>query len=157
MAQPTTFYHDWEGEDWWPINVDDGTTEQPHDFEFWLYCKEHGAPSREGESQGLSADMLKACECSICKHTLFMPVVTLCMHVFCYSCLHDWFTIGRVVCPLCVRPVDQTPIRDNALEMRVADAISSGALEKSPFQPGKNVAVGNNDYNWAAFNFIGDM
>ncbi|KAJ7046264.1 hypothetical protein C8F04DRAFT_1248516 [Mycena alexandri] len=156
MAEGAAFYHDWEGEPWWPIDVDDGSAEQPIDYEFWLYCKEHGEPPQDPTAYEIPAEGLKACECGICADTMFMPVVTLCMHVFCYACLLQWFTVGRVECPICRRPVQETPIRDNALEMRIADAISIGALEKSDNQPGANVAAADAAYDWADIEFVSD-
>ncbi|KAJ7774875.1 hypothetical protein B0H16DRAFT_1713323 [Mycena metata] len=154
MSDDASFYNDWEGKDWWPIDADDGSEVQPHDLELWVYCREHGAPP--APSQEMSEDEIKACECIVCADTLFMPVVTLCMHVFCYSCLRDWFTVGGQVCPICRQQVDETPIRDNALEMSIADAIDSGAVQKSDKQPGANVAAADQLYDWEAFYFAGE-
>jgi hypothetical protein len=46
------FYNPWEGEDWYLIDVDDGTKPQPLDVDFWHYCKYTGNGDVSGEVTG---------------------------------------------------------------------------------------------------------
>ncbi|KAJ6518262.1 hypothetical protein C8R47DRAFT_1062795 [Mycena vitilis] len=126
MSSMLPFYHDWEGEDWWPIDVDHGDHAQPIDVEFWRYCKDHPEAAMKGRDSELSDDEKKRFE-------------TQCMHVFCLGCLFGWLQTGRTTCPLCNTVLDECPIRDNAFEMMLADAIDEGWIEKSEKQRGTKV------------------
>ncbi|KAJ7741060.1 hypothetical protein B0H16DRAFT_1728700 [Mycena metata] len=125
-ANPIVFYHDWEGLEFSPIDVDADVQKPP------LYI------------------------CSICLDTVYKPVIPLCMHVFCFDCLLEWLRQGNPVCPCCRAPVREPPIRDNGLETDLAHAIEIGAIEKSIDQPGKNVAARDNEYSWDGIIFAAE-
>lgn len=42
-------------------------------------------------------------DCSICLEVSQEPVVTMCGHLFCWSCLHQWITVHSLLeeCPVC--------------------------------------------------------
>ncbi|KAJ7152251.1 hypothetical protein C8R43DRAFT_950858 [Mycena crocata] len=125
------FYREWEGKEEAPIDVEVGSSVNPVDLEAWLdAATPHGkAPVRNDE---LVKEKGPVFECSICLETVFMPVMPLCMHPFCYGCLYQWF-LKTLKCPYCTRAVKAAPIRDNGFEMGLADAIGAG-LEKNPNQ-----------------------
>lgn len=56
--QPVSFYRKFNGTEWYPIDVDDGSSHQPHDVEFWHYCKDHddGLPDLASVAPTTSAD-----------------------------------------------------------------------------------------------------
>lgn len=49
-------------------------------------------------------------ECSICKENVKDPVVTQCNHVYCFECIHQWFSISTR-CPDCRRNLYQACLR----------------------------------------------
>ncbi|KAJ7070431.1 hypothetical protein B0H15DRAFT_957687 [Mycena belliarum] len=91
-------------------------------------------------------------ECSICLETFYKPVLTLCIHRFCFACLMRWLRLGDLTCPYCKDPLLEPPIRDNGFEMELVDAITGKTVEKSPTQPGKAVA-GRGNYTWDGIDF----
>ncbi|KAJ7303584.1 hypothetical protein DFH08DRAFT_977094 [Mycena albidolilacea] len=149
-------YHADEGREWWPINVDMGSRSDPIDVEWWSYLRPMpvkrpeetlevrelvGAvpasePDSDGSGSGSSVhesvrDGLvdsKVFDCGICWDTLYKPVVPMCMHVFCYDCLHKWFADKKRTCPLCRSRVGGRPIRDCAFEGELEVAISEGRV-----------------------------
>ncbi|KAJ7088879.1 hypothetical protein B0H15DRAFT_800823 [Mycena belliarum] len=86
-------------------------------------------------------------KCTICADTLYQPVL------FCFGCLLRWLKSGHAVCPHCTEPVKEAPIRDNAFEMALADAIGEGTVNKAAIQLGKSVATGLADYAWHGVKF----
>ncbi|KAJ7126119.1 hypothetical protein C8R44DRAFT_874492 [Mycena epipterygia] len=122
-------YLPFEGQAWFPIDVDRGSVDSPIDVEFWTYMSEHpGNWSADAAQRVMTVD-LKIFQCCICWDTLFQPVVPLCMHVFCYKCIHKWLKRGRTSCPVCRAPIEGVPIRDNAFEMELHDAVAEGQVE----------------------------
>ncbi|KAF8186510.1 hypothetical protein K438DRAFT_1032390 [Mycena galopus ATCC 62051] len=66
--------------------------------------------------------------CCICMDTLQGPIMPLCMHVFCYSCLHEWLKQGNTNCPVCRARVEEKPMRDDIFEDELAKAIENGVV-----------------------------
>lgn len=75
------------------------------------------------------------------------------MHVFCYECLLKWFQDGRVSCPVCDRPVEEVPIRDDRLELDLAEAIRVGTVTRSEKQLTIRVGGNDKDYTWEEIHF----
>ncbi len=40
-------------------------------------------------------------DCNVCLSAVEDPVVTLCGHLYCWSCLYRWLTTGHSACPVC--------------------------------------------------------
>ena len=58
--------------------------------------------------------------CTICLSLVDAPLLTACNHVFCTSCLQDWFE--RITkCPTCSSPLDP---RHGAGELRLASPLA---------------------------------
>ncbi|KAG0236521.1 hypothetical protein BGW41_000389 [Actinomortierella wolfii] len=57
--------------------------------------------SKEGTPS--TADSGTEYSCNICFDTAVSPVLTLCGHLFCWSCLHQWLEAQRLnpLCPVC--------------------------------------------------------
>ncbi|KAJ7216225.1 hypothetical protein C8J57DRAFT_1538041 [Mycena rebaudengoi] len=68
--------------------------------------------------------------CPICIGNLHKPVMPLCMHIFCYACIHQTLC-DNTRCPICHAPIQIPPIRDDAFELDLFDAIREG-LVKAP-------------------------
>jgi hypothetical protein len=95
MAHPKNikcFYRQWDREQDFPIDADEGTSQEPHDVEFWHYCKEHSvsdiasnvepspSPGMSGQKHIYTAltrhpATIELLHCHICKYTLFKPVL----------------------------------------------------------------------------------
>ncbi|XP_065335493.1 E3 ubiquitin-protein ligase RNF185-like [Cloeon dipterum] len=58
-------------------------------------------PSREGEENKEKDERMF--ECNICLDTARDAVVSMCGHLFCWPCLHQWLDTrpNRQVCPVC--------------------------------------------------------
>ncbi|KAK6340787.1 E3 ubiquitin ligase [Orbilia brochopaga] len=54
------------------------------------------------------AKLQKCVTCVVCQDLLFEPYSLACGHVFCYSCLKDWFR-QKKTCPQCRAPVKLQP------------------------------------------------
>ena len=54
-----------------------------------------------GEGEGGESD--RAFECNICLDTARDAVVSMCGHLFCWPCLHQWLETrpNRQICPVC--------------------------------------------------------
>ena len=54
-----------------------------------------------GEGEGAESD--RAFECNICLDTARDAVVSMCGHLFCWPCLHQWLETrpNRQICPVC--------------------------------------------------------
>ncbi|KAJ7214218.1 hypothetical protein C8J57DRAFT_1601756 [Mycena rebaudengoi] len=87
--------------------------------------------------------------CCICLFTLQKPVVPLCMHIFCYACIRRNLR-ERNVCPVCRSPIREPPIRDNAFEMELYDAICDKLVDK-PTAP-----LPSSLYDWSGVVFAPD-
>ncbi|KAJ7112792.1 hypothetical protein C8R43DRAFT_961789 [Mycena crocata] len=155
-------YHEWEGKLEAPIDVEVGSSSNPLDLDEWL-----DALSTNGPPTTRNAKLVKEkgplFECGICLETMYMPVMPLCMHPFCYGCLYQWF-FKVLRCPYCTTAVTSAPIRDNGFEMALADAIAAG-MEKNPNQEGVSVTASDaaknaladaelyERYNWEVVNY----
>jgi hypothetical protein len=88
-ASKVQFYNAWEGLDWYPIDADDGSKEQPLDLEFWQYCKDQGDTSGESYADAIAGEPDILCttltntatedpqifNCTLCIETMYMPVL----------------------------------------------------------------------------------
>ncbi|KAJ7444397.1 hypothetical protein B0H11DRAFT_1915924 [Mycena galericulata] len=111
-----------EGESWFPIDVDAGSRDNPIDVEFWTYLWDAEAiPLPQAE---VDPNVFRCC---ICWETLHMPVVTDCLHIFCRHCISRWVKAGRRSCPVC-RAVIRKTDRDGLFEAELATAITAGAV-----------------------------
>ncbi|KAJ7607071.1 hypothetical protein DFH06DRAFT_1149545 [Mycena polygramma] len=143
------FYHDFEGTDWYPIDADNGSQDQPVDVDWWVYCIETAnAPGPAPLTVDQRTALKSLFRCKICLQTFYKPVMPLCMHVFCYDCFLHWLVKGRLECAVCDAAVEVRPIRDNAFEMALSTAISDGIVVKSPFQVGIRVTANDKEYKW---------
>jgi E3 ubiquitin-protein ligase RNF5 len=52
-------------------------------------------------------------ECNICLDTASQPVITLCGHLFCWSCIYQWITSSTRLCNTC--PVCKSGIQQEKL------------------------------------------
>ncbi|KAJ6475032.1 hypothetical protein C8R47DRAFT_701313 [Mycena vitilis] len=157
MDHLVPFYRSHEGLDWYPIDADAGCQSDPVDLQWWHYCRDTSeAPQPNPMTAAQKEDVRARFKCKICWQTFFMPVVPLCMHVFCYGCLLFWFKNGRLECAECDAIVDEKPIKDNAFELALATAISDGIIDKSPVQPGKRVTASDDAYRWEGIVFARD-
>ncbi|KAJ7119811.1 hypothetical protein C8R44DRAFT_878203 [Mycena epipterygia] len=135
-------YLPFEGLSWWPIDVDQGSKDSPIDVEWWTYLRDHPGDWSSTAPTVITTVDPKVFDCCVCWDTLHKPVMPLCMHVFCYACIHKWLKAGRTSCPVCRAPVGEAPIRDNAFEMELVHAVANGVV-KAP------VATPVVTYDWA--------
>ncbi|KAJ7871983.1 hypothetical protein B0H14DRAFT_2570493 [Mycena olivaceomarginata] len=74
-----SFYPRIEGEDWYPIDVDAGSSDKPLDLDYWTYLKNHEGDWTEAEESRATESATKAAEhkfsCCRCLKTLYMPVL----------------------------------------------------------------------------------
>ncbi|KAJ6521401.1 hypothetical protein B0H10DRAFT_2250060 [Mycena sp. CBHHK59/15] len=130
---------------WFPVGDLTGEPTDEEDKAWWDFVNQES--SSGGNPIPRITRNLDVFACGICLDTLYMPVMPLCMHVFCYKCLTAWFAKGRRTCPICRQQVEVEPIRDNAFEMALWDAICGG-LPPSSDMKGKQVAGKDTEYNW---------
>jgi hypothetical protein len=78
------------------------------------------------------------------------------MHTLCYACLYEWIASGKRFCSFCGTRMLEPPIRDNALEIELLDAIEIGLVIKSDAQNGEKVTGKVKDYIWEGFEFGDD-
>ncbi|KAJ7219001.1 hypothetical protein C8J57DRAFT_1537231 [Mycena rebaudengoi] len=131
-----------EGKHWYPINVDEGSSEDDAiDVEAWTTLSEAlgswtandedtAVPSSSevwAKARAANVDIFQCCICFLMPNK---PVMPLCMHIFCYSCIRKNLGI-RNCCPVCRAPIYEAPIRDNAYEMELSDAVCEGLVEPS--------------------------
>lgn len=78
-------------------------------------------PSTSGEGDGAAGGATDATyECTICLETAKDAVVSLCGHLFCWPCLHQWLETKpeRQLCPVCKAAISRDKViplygRDN--------------------------------------------
>ncbi len=66
--------------------------------------KEEKQPKKEDEKQDSSDDAAsRAFECNICLDVASDAVISMCGHLFCWPCLHQWLETRphRQICPVC--------------------------------------------------------
>ncbi|KAI4895864.1 hypothetical protein NFI96_030371, partial [Prochilodus magdalenae] len=63
----------------------------------------HSSGERDGERDGERERERAAFECNICLDTARDAVISLCGHLFCWPCLHQWLETrpSRQQCPVC--------------------------------------------------------
>ncbi|KAJ7229654.1 hypothetical protein B0H12DRAFT_1077382 [Mycena haematopus] len=93
--------------------------------------------------------------CVICSDTMWKPVMTLCLHYFCYNCLKAWILKRGAVCPTCDVDMLEAPIRDNGFEIALNEAISASLMKKPVNMKGKNSADAEDSYSWEGIRFFG--
>ncbi|KAK6977880.1 hypothetical protein R3P38DRAFT_3236549 [Favolaschia claudopus] len=126
---PTRFVS-FEGKQWFPIDVDQGDRDNPIDVDLWVCMREH--PMESGSittSKNMIIKDPKVFQCGICWETLCKPVIPMCMHVYCFSCLFKWVNRGHHSCPICRAHIGEEPIRDDAFETELDDAIKQGLVD----------------------------
>ncbi|KAI5078082.1 hypothetical protein GOP47_0007906 [Adiantum capillus-veneris] len=71
-------------------------------------------------------------DCSICLEESREPVVTMCGHLFCWSCLHQWITIHSVLeeCPVC-----KTCVKDKIIPLYGRGKTGLTKLESKKVHP----------------------
>uniref|UniRef100_A0A1B6E539 RING-type E3 ubiquitin transferase n=1 Tax=Clastoptera arizonana TaxID=38151 RepID=A0A1B6E539_9HEMI len=70
-------------------------------------------PSKSGKEAGDEKEKdERVFECNICFDTAKEAVVSLCGHLFCWPCLHQWLDIrpNRQVCPVCKAAISKDKV-----------------------------------------------
>ncbi|KAF8128316.1 hypothetical protein K438DRAFT_2032795 [Mycena galopus ATCC 62051] len=122
-----------EGKDWFPIDVDSGSSTSLVDVEWRAYlranavlwAKERNKYHAQGKTVGP-----KVYECGICWDTLAKPVVPLCILIFCFHCLRKWMAEGRKACLVCHANISEAPMTDDVFETELDAAIGFGVVVK---------------------------
>ncbi|XP_041069629.1 E3 ubiquitin-protein ligase RNF5 isoform X1 [Carcharodon carcharias] len=67
-----------------------------------------GQPQAQGQAQGDKGSF----ECNICLDTAKDAVISLCGHLFCWPCLHQWLEMrpNRQECPVCKAGISQEKV-----------------------------------------------
>ncbi|KAJ7276595.1 hypothetical protein C8J57DRAFT_1466095 [Mycena rebaudengoi] len=65
--------------------------------------------------------------CGLCGDTVYKPVASLCIHIFYYLCIRSHLSVQKI-CPNCAAPIEVAPIRDDAFELDLFDAIAHGLI-----------------------------
>ncbi|KAK7014188.1 hypothetical protein R3P38DRAFT_3205765 [Favolaschia claudopus] len=73
-------------------------------------------------------DIAELFTCSICWETFNLPVVLLCVHVFCDACMARAMERAGT-CPLCRGEITENPIQDELFERELARAIAENDVE----------------------------
>jgi hypothetical protein len=58
---PDPFYRVFEGEDWYPIDVDAGSSDKPLDLDYWTHLKNHEGDWTEAEESRATESATKGC------------------------------------------------------------------------------------------------
>ncbi|KAF8217212.1 hypothetical protein K438DRAFT_1748308 [Mycena galopus ATCC 62051] len=119
LKQPR--FLEFEGKDWWPIDIDEGDPDNPVDVDFWTYTREHTGDWTTNDVPSYARKEPKIFECGICCDTLFKPVVA---------------------------EISRKPLKDDAFDLELGDAISEGVVEKPS---GESTARA---YNWPGLEFV---
>ncbi|KAK6996751.1 hypothetical protein R3P38DRAFT_3070339 [Favolaschia claudopus] len=88
----------------------------------------------------LESGQLVRFRCCICYDTFNMPVVTLCLHIFCDACLSRWCSepSGSSECPVCRGSVvipGIAPFRCGIFENDLKEAIETGIISAPTIPP----------------------
>ena len=64
--------------------------------------------------------------CSICLQTIdeTLKCITNCNHIFCRRCLHEWFDVNKISCPVCRRDIKD--YNNNETKNHIVKIISEG-------------------------------
>ncbi|VEL20725.1 unnamed protein product [Protopolystoma xenopodis] len=77
---------------------------------------------RSGNNQGNNAtNTTGSFECNICLDPAKDAVVSLCGHLFCWPCLHQWLettTQARAICPVCKAAISRNKFKDLTLNRK---------------------------------------
>ncbi|KAK6977625.1 hypothetical protein R3P38DRAFT_3237038 [Favolaschia claudopus] len=84
-------------------------------------------PEPSQSASTVEDDVSELFVCSICLDTFNLPVVTLCMHVFCDACMSRCLDRSNE-CPMCRRAIIARPIRDELFEDELEVAIEIGSV-----------------------------
>jgi hypothetical protein len=72
----------------------------------------------------------------------------MCMHIFCYDCLHRWLGDKKRSCPLCRTRVLEQPVRDSTFEVELEAAIGEGRVMQVEME-----RITETLYEWAGVEF----
>jgi len=94
--------------------------------------EEEGERSEERKEEG-EEEPERAFECNICLDTARDAVVSMCGHLFCWPCLHQWLETrpNRQICPVCKAGIS----RDKVVPLYGRGANSSDPRDKVPPRP----------------------
>ncbi|OQV17525.1 putative E3 ubiquitin-protein ligase RNF185 [Hypsibius exemplaris] len=70
-------------------------------------------PPASGSDQPDKGDVENVFECNICLGSPNDPVISLCGHLFCWPCLHEWLEmkpVGTQTCPVCKAAIDREKV-----------------------------------------------
>eukprot|EP00474_Spongospora_subterranea_P000471 CRZ00929.1 hypothetical protein [Spongospora subterranea] len=59
--------------------------------------KDGAKEEKSADSKGLES----AIDCNICFEVAMKPVITMCGHMFCWPCIHQWLESNQTSCPVC--------------------------------------------------------
>ncbi|KAK6996627.1 hypothetical protein R3P38DRAFT_3221696 [Favolaschia claudopus] len=134
-------YLPFEGQQWFPIDVDSGTKESPIDVDWWTYVREnpehsfgikHGVTITDFRMWNLLGNIEFTGRVRLSFISFAMQAnesgSTMCMHVFCGACLAKWLRRGATTCPICRGAINDQPIRDEAFEQELSEAIAVGLV-----------------------------
>ncbi|KAJ7687285.1 hypothetical protein B0H17DRAFT_1136407 [Mycena rosella] len=156
LAQlPSIPYLPFEGEAWWPIDVDSGSKDSPIDVEWWTYLRDNpgnwGDSGANGTSSGTVPVPAKVVAHQLCSGPESVRLRDLLGYaeqarqsaVYARILLQ----VPRQMAALETDDLSQAPIRDNAFEMELADAIGDGRVA-APTEQGTAPA-----YDWEGRTF----
>ncbi|KAJ6604858.1 hypothetical protein DFH09DRAFT_1301007 [Mycena vulgaris] len=138
-----------------PIDVEEWATSVPIDVDTFsmdaapleVTPEVNPDPAEQGSTEPANAaDPDVLFQCGICSDTLYRPVVTLCMHIFCDQCFRTNLRYS-FVCPYCRCSVREAPLRDFLFEAELQRAIYAGAVV-APAGDGRNTP-----YVWTGIRF----
>ena len=93
-------------------------------------------PEQAAETSSSQNTNLGMFECNICLETASNPVVTMCGHIYCWPCVHEWMSSDRSAartCPVCKSAIDRE--RCIPIYGRGADSSSDPRSSTLPKRP----------------------
>jgi len=74
--------------------------------------KDKAGPGGAGATDGEEVKEERTFECNICLDTARDAVVSMCGHLFCWPCIHQWLetTPNRQVCPVCKAAINREKV-----------------------------------------------
>lgn len=79
--------------------------------------------------------------CSVCQDYMYVPMITVCGHTYCYGCLTSWFTSNETAelsCPQCRASVNLEPVLNSVLQQWIK-LLADTSEEKEKFVDGNVV------------------